>query len=209
MNISIVLMFIKNRLTKLKKEAFFSKLKTKCPSDKKIERTDEIIKKFNNEKGEELSQLYLKTDVLILACVFEKLIKTSVNEFRSNSLYCGSLPGLTGKDLQTLQNKYLVLNLEKIIRGGISSVMSDRYGKSDEIKKILYADANNFKGHSMSQHLPDGGIEMWHGHPDLYRNKIEEISITLDDSDVANFIEVDLRYPDNIKERTKKFSILS
>ena len=56
-------------------------------------------------------------------------------------------------NLQTLQDKDMILLKENIVRGGISSVLSDRYVKSDENKKILYADANNLYGHSMSQPL--------------------------------------------------------
>ena len=44
----------------------------------------------------------------------------------------------------------MILLLEKIIRGGISSVMGDRYINSDENKKILYTDATNIYGYSMS-----------------------------------------------------------
>ena len=47
MNISIVLMNIKNRLKVLKKEVFFSKLKNACPNDEEIEKTGEIIYVFN------------------------------------------------------------------------------------------------------------------------------------------------------------------
>ena len=79
----------------LKKEDFFSKLKNKCPSDKQIERKKEINERFNIKKGEELTQIYLKSDVILLACVFEKFIKVSVNEFGKNPLYCVSLPGYT------------------------------------------------------------------------------------------------------------------
>ena len=32
----------------------------------------------------------------------------------------------------------------------------------------------NLYGHSMSQPLPTDKIEMWHGHPDLYMNKLEK-----------------------------------
>ena len=32
---------------------------------------------------------------------------------------------------------------------------------------------------------------MWHGHPDLYLKKLEEILNTPDDSDIGKFIEVD------------------
>ena len=73
-------------------------------------------------------------DVLLLACVFEKIIKVSINEYGIIPLYCVSLPGFTwryelkytGKNLQTLQEKEMFLILEKNIRGGISSVMGDR-----------------------------------------------------------------------------------
>ena len=66
-------------------------------------------------------------------------------------------------------------------------------------------DATNLYGHSMSQFLPYDEIEMWHGRPDLYMDKLEEILNTLDDSFIGYFIEVDLKYPDNIKEKTKNF----
>ena len=45
--------------------------------------------------------------------------------------------------------------------------MGDCHVKSDENKKIIYIDATNLYGHSMSQMLPYDEIEMWHGHPDL------------------------------------------
>ena len=137
-------------VNKLKKEDFFSKLKNGYLDNEEIERTLDNIKKFNIKNGEELTEIYLKSDVLLLACVFEKFIKVSVNEFGINPLYCVSLPcytwlcGLkcTGFNLQTQQDKDMILLLENNIRGGISSVMGDRYVISDEIKKILYIDAN-------------------------------------------------------------------
>ena len=155
----------------------------------------------------------MKSDVLLLTCVFEKFIKVSVNEYDINRLYCVSLPGYTwqcglnytGINLQTLQDKVLILTLENNIRGGISAVMGDRYVKSNETKKLLYMDATNLCGHSMSQPLPYDEIEMWHGHPDLYMNKLQEIINTPDDSDIGYFVEIDLRYPDDIKEETKNF----
>ena len=81
----------------------------------------------------------------------------------------------TDNNLQTLQDKDLILKIEINIRGGISSVTIDRYVKSDNSNKKIYMDATNLYGHSMSQMLPYDEIEMWHGHPDLYMNKLEEI----------------------------------
>ena len=66
----------KKPIDNLKKEDVFSKLKTKCPDDEEIERTKAYIEKFNNKNGEELTQIYLKSDVLLLACVFEKIYKS-------------------------------------------------------------------------------------------------------------------------------------
>ena len=56
--------------------------------------------------------------------------------------------------LPTLQGKKLNLILVNHIRGGVSSVMGDRYTKSSENEKILYIDANNLHGRAMSQTLP-------------------------------------------------------
>ena len=146
-----------------------------------------------------------------MADVFEKLVKVSTKEYGINPLYCVSLPDYTyyctlkytDNKLQTLQDKDLILLIENIIRGGISSVMGDRYVKSDENKKLLYMDASNLYGHSMSQMLPYIDIEMWHGHPDLYMNWLEEILNTPDDNEISYFLEVDLKDPDNIEEKTK------
>ena len=136
----------------LENKDFFSKLKNKRPDDSEIDRTREIIKKFNIKDGKELTELYCKSDVLLLACVFEKIIKVSQNEFGISPLYFVSLPGYTWEcglkytniKLQTIQDKETIFLLENSIRGGISGVMGDRYVKSDENKNILYFDATNF-----------------------------------------------------------------
>ena len=57
----------------------------------------------------------------------------------------------------------------------------------------------------MSQPLPCDETEMSHGHLEIHMNKLEEILNTPDDSDIGYFIEIDLLYPDNIKEKTKNF----
>ena len=203
----------KKPVDNLKKEDFFSKLKDDYPDDDEIERTKEIIKQFNIKNGGELTRLYCKSDVILLAYVFEKFIKVSNEEYNINPLYCVSLPGYTYQcalkytniKLQTLQDKDLILLIENNIRGGVSSVMGDRYVKSDENNKIIYADATNLYGHSMSQFLPYDEIEMWHGHPDKYWTWLDIILNTPNDSEIGYFLEFDLKYPDDIKEKTRYF----
>ena len=77
-----------NPVDKLKKEDIFSKSKNKYPDDEEIERTKQIFKLFNIKNRGELTQICLKSDVLLLTCVFEKFIKVPVNEFwyQSSSL---------------------------------------------------------------------------------------------------------------------------
>ena len=195
---------------KLENKDFFSKLKNKCPDNEQIDRTREIIKKFGIKDGKELTELYCKSDVLLLTCVFEKFIKVSQNEFGISPLYFVSLPGYTWAcglkhtniRLQTLQDKDMILLLEEGIKGGIgiSGVMGDRYVKSNKNKNILYVDANNLYGFAMSQSLPYDNIKF-----ETENICIEEILNTPDDSDIGYFLEVDLEYPHNIRQKTKHF----
>ena len=54
-----------------------------------------IVELFDIENGEELAKFFLKSDVILLACVFEKPVKISVNGFGRNPLNCDSLSGYT------------------------------------------------------------------------------------------------------------------
>ena len=67
------------------------------------------------------------------------------------------------------------------------------------IKKLLYKDANNLYGWAMSEYLP-------YDENNFDKNvKLEDIINTRDDSDIGYFVEVDLKFLDNIKEKTKNF----
>ena len=68
MNISIVLMIIKT--CEQSKERILQEIKKQCPDDEEIERSKQIIERFNIKNGEGLTEIYLKSDVLFLACVF-------------------------------------------------------------------------------------------------------------------------------------------
>ena len=93
----------------------------------------------------------MKSDVVLLADVFQKNTKGSDEEFEINLLHCVSLPGYTWQcdmeytniRLQTLQEKKLFLTLEKNIRARIKSILGDHYMKSTENENILYVDSIN------------------------------------------------------------------
>ena len=121
----------------MNKEDFFSKLKNKCLDDDDMQRTKENIKIFDFKNGEELTKLYLKSHVFLLADVFEKLLQHLLKNMEV-ILYivwvylftwqCGMK--YTDIKIQTLHDKGSILTLENTIRGGISSVLVDRYVKS-------------------------------------------------------------------------------
>ena len=65
----------KKPVDKLKKEDFFSKLKNDYSEDDEIERTKQIIKMFDIKNGEELTKLYCKSDVILLADLSRNSLK--------------------------------------------------------------------------------------------------------------------------------------
>ena len=63
-----------NEPLNLTKEVFWSTLKQTTPPDEEINRTQEIIEKYDIKNGQELTMLYLKMDFLQLADVFENFV---------------------------------------------------------------------------------------------------------------------------------------
>ena len=156
--------------------------------------------------------------------VFENFVETSTLMYGINPLYSYSLPGYTWKaglkltkiKLDFIKDKQLLLLLENNIRGGISSVMGPRFIESNENTKLLYIDANNLYGWAMSQYLPTGDFEKMqsylrscHGiYDSALMNEIkEDILNTPDDNEFGYFIECDLEYPAEIKEKTENFPL--
>ena len=71
----------KKTVNNIIEEELLSKLKSKCPDDEEIQRTREILKVFDIINGEELTKLYLKTDVILLADFFEKFINIAIEDY--------------------------------------------------------------------------------------------------------------------------------
>ena len=61
----------------------------------------------------------------------------------------------------------------------------------------MYKDANNLYGWAMSEYLPYDEINFDNN------VKLGDILNTPDDSEIGYVIEVDLKNPDNLKEKTK------
>ena len=155
---------------------------------------------------------HLKTDVLLLADVFEKFIKTCLGYYGLYPYHYFSSPGLswdamlkmTGIKLDLISDIDMHLFIEKGMRGGISYI-SKRYSKtnnkymkcydsSEESKFIMYLDANNLYGWALSHYLPYSEFK-WLNEKEISRFSLNSIS---ENSFVGYILEVDLEYPDKL-----------
>ena len=199
-------------LLKAGNEKYYSKTKNKIPDQEEINRTNEITKLFNIKNGRELTELYNKADVILLADIFEKFIEVSKTEFGINPLYNISLPGTTWSnglkytkiELELIKNFDLFQMFESGIRGGISGIFGDRYIESDNNTVILHVDMNNLYGFAMLFHLPTGNFQIYENNS-ITESFINKVLNTHDCSNTGYVLIVDLTYPDNIKYKSKNF----
>ena len=77
------------------KSKFFSSLKDKCINKEEYDRAIRVLNTFKIKNLGEYHDLYLKTDVLLLADVFEKFVKTCLNSYGLDPCHYFSSPGLS------------------------------------------------------------------------------------------------------------------
>ena len=134
------------------KSKFFSSLKDSGISDKDYEKAKNIWNTFKIKTLGEYHDLYLKTDVLLLADVFEKFINTCLSYygldachyFSSSRLSWDAMLKMTKIELEFISNIDMHLFTEKGMRGGISYI-AKRHSKEnnkymenyDNTKKVL------------------------------------------------------------------------
>ena len=153
--------------------------------------------------------LYLKSDVLLLADVFEKFRMTCLQYYELDPCHYFTSPGLSWDamlkmteiklELMTDIDKFLFI--EKGVRGGVSYI-SKRYAKANNkymnnydskqpSNYITYLDANNLYGWAMSQNLPTGGFK-W-----LSEKEIDLANLP---KGKGLILEVDLDYPEHLHD---------
>ena len=146
------------------KEEFYSKLNDENISEDDYLHAIRVWDTFECKTLRDYHDLYLKSDVLLLADVFENFRKTCLKHYKLDPAHYYTSPGLawdaclkeTGQQLQLLHDYDMLMMFEKGIRGGISHISkryaeaNNKYMKSyDSSKKskfIQYLDANNLYG---------------------------------------------------------------
>ena len=192
----------------------FGSGKTIAPSeisDKDYSHSQKVFKTFNCENLADYTKLYCKSDVLLLADVFETFINVCLKKYgldpshylTAPSLSMDAMLKMTEIELELLTDVDMHLFLEKGIRGGISTV-TGRYSKANnpymedydpkkETAYIQYLDANNLYGWAMSRYLPVGNFKWLPEDNIKYYMKIP--------SNISSCtLEVNLEYPKELHD---------
>ena len=191
------------------KENFFSIMNNEHTSNKDYQHAQTVWETFKLKTMGEYHDLYLKSDILLLAAVFENFRKTCLEYYKLDPCHYFTSPGLSWDAMLKMTNIKLELMvdidmfqfIEKGMRGGISYI-GNRYGKGNNkymksydktkpLKYIMYLDANNLYGWAMSQYLPTGGFRWM---TDKQINNID-LAKYYENSEKGLILEVDLEYP--------------
>ena len=190
------------------KDLFYSKLYNENISEENYKHAIKVWGSFNYKTIKDYHYIYLKSDVLLLADVFENFRKTCLKHYKLDPCHYYTAPGLawdaclkeTNQNLELLKVYDMLMMFERGIRGGITHI-SKRYAEANNkymkdynpdkpSSYIQYLDANNLYGWAMSQKLPTHGFKCI----DYDKSKVLQL-LEKRDTNKGYVSEVDLEYP--------------
>ncbi len=196
---------------------FKSRLKLAGVSAKEYKHAQRVWKHFKCKTFQDYHDLYLKSDVLLLADIFENFRKTSIEHYKLDpanfitaASYAWSAMLLkTGVELELISDQKILDIFEKSKRGGLTFVGSKRYVKANnqhiagydpktKSTYLLYVDANNLYGWAMSQALPKKDLAFSN------ETSLETILNTEDEAETGYMVEIDIKFNKEIHERLKQ-----
>ena len=202
------------------KESFYSKLNDEHITEDEYTHAKTVWETFECKTLGDYHDLYVKTDVALLADVFENFRKLCLEQYGLDPAHYFTSPGLswdallkkTGVELELFTDLEMHMFVERGIRGGIS-MTSKRYAKAnnplvsdyDESKPnsyIMYLDANNLYGWAMSKPLPKSGFKWKRVMPTE-----KEILNKKENAKNGWILEVDLEYPAELHKEHNSYPL--
>ena len=193
-------------------EKFYSNINMSRVSDSDYEHACRVWQELGIRNMREYHDLYLRTDVILLANVFESFRRVCLENYELDPSHFYTAPGLAWKaclkkteiKLELLFYPGMLLMFERGIRGGIMQsvhrwaavnnlYMGSEYHKNKPTKYLQYLDANNLYGWAVSQPLPTGGFHWVEPRKDWKPKTIVEELVAKKDR--GYLLEVDVVYP--------------
>ena len=204
-----------NEMSVPSKESFYSNLNIENIEDIDYRHGNNVFKRFKLKSLGEYHDLYVQSDTLLLADVFENFRKTCLKVYELDPAHFLSLPGLawqaclkkTNVKLELLTDYDMLLMLEEGIRCGIchpihrhtkaNNKYMKTYNKNEESSYIQYLDANNLYGWAMSQKLPVNNFKWVE---DTSKINEEFIKNYNENSNKGYILEIDVKYPKKLHD---------
>ena len=205
------------------KEDFYSHLNTVDIDDIDYRHGNNVFKSFKLENLGDYHDLYVKSDTLLLADVFENFRDMCINVYELDSGHFVSLPGLawqaclkkTNIELELLTDYDMLLMVEKGIRGRICHSIQryakannkyiKSYNNNEESSYIQYLDASNPYGWAISKKLPTNGFK-WIDNNEINEDFIKNYN---ENNDKGYILELDVKYPKRLHELHSDLPFLS
>ncbi|XP_075209864.1 uncharacterized protein LOC142317311 [Lycorma delicatula] len=202
--------------------AFYSTLRRENITDDDYTHAQNVWETFDCNTLGDYHDLYLLSDVLLLADVFENFRNTSMQYYGLDPCHFYSTPHFTWnamlkftrQKLELLTDIDMHLFVEKGTRGGVAMISNryakannpnipDQYDPSEPTSWVQYYDCNILYGTAMVEPLPYANFR-W-----LSSEEINILNINnVDDCGEKGYIlEVDLEYPQHLHDRHKDYPL--
>ncbi|KYM93980.1 hypothetical protein ALC62_15425 [Cyphomyrmex costatus] len=194
------------------RESFHSSLTGETVSESDYAHAANVWQRFSVRTLGEYSDLYLKTDVLLLADVFENFRESCVASYSLDPAHYFTLPGFTWDAMlkytrvkfELLTDIDMIMFIERGIRGGFSQCSgryaqaNNKYMRSYDLSKpssyLMYYDVNDLYGWAMCQPLPYADFRWVEDAANF------DASAIAPDSPIGCILEVDLEYPQHLHD---------
>ena len=189
---------------------FYNTLNQTDTTKEDYEHAQKVWNKFNIKNLGQYDYLYVQSDTLLLADIFENFRETCQRIYKLDPTHFLSAPDLawqaclkmTKVKLELLTDENMLLMVEERIRGGACQAIHHyeaannkymkKYNENAISSYLQYLDANNLYGWAMCKKLPVGEFT-WVEKPSIYTE--ETIKMYDENNDYGAILEVDIQYP--------------